>query len=118
MARFKKGSKEAKAYMAKIRGKKGPVKKAVVPTAKVKSKVKSKVRYSRVSGVSNISQESLNNLRYLLNELETSQKQCAVLKGLSRRKELTDTHTEMYKRYPLYIKSLRRQIIEAKKHIK
>lgn len=56
MARFKKGSKEAKAYMAKIRGKKGPVKKAAVKKVSGLDKVvrrgkKTDVKYTRVSGI-------------------------------------------------------------------
>ena len=64
MARFKKGSKEAKLYMAKIRGKKGPVKKVTAKKATEKKvagldKVvrrgkKTDVKYSRISGIGQI----------------------------------------------------------------
>jgi hypothetical protein len=94
MARFKKGSKEAKAYMAKIRGKKSPAKKAAVKKVSVLDKVvrkgnKTDVKYTRVSGIGQISLHEIGgeliSLEFKINRLKSDKK---LVRTASQKKEL------------------------------
>lgn len=66
-----------------------------------------------------VDQKALNNLNYLVKELDHAQQNYEILKGKKRKKQLTDPfHKKLFSRYPGYIKSLKKQISESKKNIR
>jgi len=126
-----------KQAFAHVYGKKsvGSVKKKAAPkkkTAKKKSAPKKKAaarNYGshkdtgshnvRVSVVSGIDNKNLQNLNYLVKELNNAKYQYEVLKIKKRKyKTLMLSEASAYARYPNYIKGLKKQITEVKKHIK
>lgn len=142
MARFIKGSKEAKAYMAKIRagksvsgskkvaakrpkvdilqnGKKLATVKCInkKDAKKVANMAKKDGYNAKIYGITN---NAIKNLNYLVKELQSAERNYNILK--QKKKNDADWPApgflEMYKRYPLYIRSLKKQISEAKKNIK
>lgn len=117
MARFKKGSKEAKLYMAKIRGKKGPVKKVTAKKATEKKvagldKVvrrgkKTDVKYSRISGIGQIKLTEIGaellDLEFKINSLKSKKK---VEKLISEKKKIQSEITiyqNQFKALKLYL---------------
>jgi hypothetical protein len=73
----------------------------------------------RVSVVSGIDNKNLQNLNYLVKELNNAKYQYEVLKIKKRKyKTLMLSEASAYARYPNYIKGLKKQITEVKKHIK
>ena len=107
---------------AKAKAKKTATKKVIVKEVAGLDKVvrrgkKTDVKYSRISG---ITQKSIHTLNYLVKELQSAEQNYQVLKNRKRTEKVIDfaPYIEMYKRYPLYIRSLKKQITESKKHIK
>jgi len=72
----------------------------------------------RISVVSGIDNKNLQNLNYLVKELERAGRQLYELKLHKKEKKIAPYGITLLKRYPGYIKSLKKQITEVKKHIK
>tara|TARA_R110000868_G_C10967954_1_gene769330 strand:- start:2597 stop:3022 length:426 start_codon:yes stop_codon:yes gene_type:complete len=118
---------------AKSKAKKSATKKATVKKAAPKKAAKKKVATKkalthkdtkshnvRISVVSGISEKSIHTLNYLVKELKSAEQNYDVLKNRKKTDKYWNTSgfNDMYKRYPLYIRSLKKQITETKKHIK
>ena len=112
MARFKKGSKEAKLYMAKIRGKKAPVKKVTPKKVTGLDKVvrrgkKTDVKYSRIAGIGQIKLTEIGaellDLEFKVNSLKGKKK---VAKLISEKKKIQSEITiyqNQFKALKLYL---------------
>jgi len=121
--------KKVGAIKKKAAPKKKAAKKKAAPKKKAASKKKAVSRnYGshkdtgshnvRVSVVSGIDNKNLQNLNYLVKELERAGLQLYELKLHKKEKKIAPYGITLLKRYPGYIKSLKKQITEVKKHIK
>ena len=116
-----------KKSVGSVKKKAAPKKKAAKKKAAPKKKAVSRnygshkdtashnVRISVVSGIDN---KNLQNLNYLVKELERAGRQLYELKLHKKEKKIAPYGITLLKRYPGYIKSLKKQITEVKKHIK
>lgn len=122
-------SKAKKSATKKATVKKSAPKKAVKKKAVAKKKVTAKKTSThkdtkshnvRINVVSGISEKSIHTLNYLVKELKSAEQNYDVLKNRKKTDKYWNTSgfIDMYKRYPLYIRSLKKQITETKKHIK
>jgi hypothetical protein len=118
------GKKSVESVKKKAAAKKKAAKKKAAPKKKAaarnygshKDTGSHNVRVSVVSGIDN---KNLQNLNYLVKELNNAKYQYEVLKIKKRKyKTLMLSEASAYSRYPNYIKGLKKQITEVKKHIK
>lgn len=127
--------KAAKKVVKKAAPKKVAKKAAPKKAAKKKNtkygKVKAHVR--RVAGVhkdtkshnvnirvvSGMENASIANVKYLFEQIRKAEGQLQILKDRKKRdKKLVGFDAKLFQRYPVYIRSLKKQLSEAKKNIK
>lgn len=88
----------------------------VVSGAKRKGRKTVSKKVYTVSGINN---NAIHTVNYLASELRKAEGQYEILKTKKKAKQLTDPfHKKLVTRYPNYIRSLKKQLAEAKKNIK
>jgi len=101
--------------------KKKAIKKAVKKVIRKKATLLHKDTKSHnvnIRVVSGIDSKALSNVNYLFNEISRSKDQYEGLKHKKKEQGKNFTQTLLLSRYPNYIRSLKKQLTEAKKHIK
>jgi len=69
--------------------------------------------------MSGIETVSINNVKYLFEQIKKAEGQFQILKDRKKKdKKLVGFDAKLFQRYPGYIKSLKKQLTEAKKNIK
>lgn len=69
--------------------------------------------------MSGIETVSINNVKYLFEQIRKAEGQFQILKDRKKKdKKLVGFDAKLFQRYPGYIKSLKKQLTEAKKNIK
>lgn len=100
--------------------KKKVAKKAVKKTAKkaISTHKDTKSHNVNIKVMSGIGANALANVSYLVDQIKKAEGQYEILKRIKKEHKILDGFSaKLYQRYPAYIRSLKRQLTEAKKHI-
>jgi hypothetical protein len=97
----------------------GAVKKKAAPKNKISTHKDTKSHNVNIRVVSGINGPALANVSYLMDQINKGENQFEILKNRKKKdKILVGFDLKLYQRYPAYIRSLKKQLSEAKKHIK